>query len=65
MRILFTVGPLVGHLQPMLPLLRAASAAGHQVVVATGPDLVGELQRRGLFMRRGSRSKVSTRWRGR
>ena len=31
----------------MLPLLRAASAAGHQVVVATGPDLVGELQRRG------------------
>ena len=47
MRILFTVSPLSGHLQPMLPLLRAASAAGHQVVVATGPDLVGELQRRG------------------
>ena len=32
----------------MLPLLRAASAAGHDVVVATGPDLVGELQLRGF-----------------
>jgi UDP:flavonoid glycosyltransferase YjiC (YdhE family) len=47
MRILFTAGPLRGHLQSLLPLLRAASAAGHQVLVATGPDLVGELQRRG------------------
>ena len=34
-------------MRPMLPLVRAASAAGHQVVVATGPDLVDELQRRG------------------
>ena len=44
---LFTTSPLTGHFRPMLPLLRAASAAGHQVVVATGPDLVGEVQRRG------------------
>jgi UDP:flavonoid glycosyltransferase YjiC (YdhE family) len=47
MRILFTASPLSGHLRPMLPLLRAASAAGHQVVAATAPDIVGELQRRG------------------
>ena len=46
MRILFTASPLSGHIRPMLPLVRAASAAGHQVVV-TGPDLVDELQRRG------------------
>lgn len=48
MRILFTASPLIGHLRPMLPLVRAAGRAGHQVVVATGPDLVRELQRRGL-----------------
>lgn len=47
MRILFTASPLIGHLRPMLPLVRAASRAGHDVVVATGPDLVRELQRRG------------------
>jgi UDP:flavonoid glycosyltransferase YjiC (YdhE family) len=47
MRILVTTSPLAGHFRPLLPLLRAASAAGHQVVVATGPDLLGEVQRRG------------------
>jgi UDP:flavonoid glycosyltransferase YjiC (YdhE family) len=47
MRILVTTSPLMGHLRPMLPLLRAAGAAGHEVVVATGPDLARELQRRG------------------
>lgn len=31
----------------MLPLVRAASAAGHEVVVATGPDLARDVQRRG------------------
>ena len=48
MRILFTTSPLIGHLRPMLPLIRAAGAAGHEVVVATGPDLIRELQRRGV-----------------
>lgn len=48
MRILFTASPLIGQLRPMLPLVRAAGRAGHQVVVATGADLVRELQRRGL-----------------
>jgi UDP:flavonoid glycosyltransferase YjiC (YdhE family) len=47
MRILATTSPLMGHLRPMLPLLRAATDAGHEVVVATGPDLVREVQRRG------------------
>ena len=47
MRILATTSPLMSHLRPMLPLLRAARAAGHDVVVATGPDLAREVQRRG------------------
>ncbi len=47
MRILFTTNPLPTHFRPMLPLIRAAAAAGHEVVVATGPDLAPEIQRRG------------------
>lgn len=48
MRILVTTSPLYGHFIPMLPLIRAARAAGHQVVVATGPDLAAEVRRRDL-----------------
>ena len=48
MRILFTASPLPSHLHAMRPLIRAASAAGHQVVVATGPDLAVDLQRLGI-----------------
>ena len=48
MRILFTSNPLVGHWLPMLPLARAAEAAGHEVVVAAGPDVVPDIDRRGL-----------------
>lgn len=48
MRILFTASPLVGHIFPMLPLMHAARAAGHEVVLATGPDMVADLQRRGV-----------------
>ena len=47
-RILFTANPLVGHVFPMLPLMHAARAAGHEVVLATGADLVPGMQRRGL-----------------
>jgi UDP:flavonoid glycosyltransferase YjiC (YdhE family) len=47
-RILFTANPLVGHVYPMLPLMHAARAAGHEVVVATGADLVPDVQRRGF-----------------
>lgn len=47
-RVLFTSCPAFGHALPMLPVLRAAQRAGHQVRVATGPDLVGPLTARGL-----------------
>jgi UDP:flavonoid glycosyltransferase YjiC (YdhE family) len=43
MRVLFTSRPVLGHLNPMLPLAAAARAAGHDVVIATGPDLVSHL----------------------
>lgn len=48
MRFLFTTNPLTGHWFPMLPLAAAAVRAGHEVVVATGPDLVGDVERRGF-----------------
>ena len=47
-RVLFTSCPAYGHALPMLPLIRAAERAGHEVRVATGPDLVGPLTVRGL-----------------
>lgn len=48
MRILFTISPLAAHLAAMLPSVQAASAAGHDVVIATGPDLAAEVHRRGF-----------------
>ena len=47
-RALFTSGPEYGHVLPMLPLIRAAERAGHDVRVASGPELVGPLAARGL-----------------
>jgi UDP:flavonoid glycosyltransferase YjiC (YdhE family) len=47
-RVLFTSGPQYGHVLPMLPLIRAAVGAEHDVRVATGPDLRGPLAARGL-----------------
>ena len=47
-RLLFTSTPAYGHLLPMLPLMRAALEAGHEVRVATGPDFVRVGQARGL-----------------
>ena len=38
MRIVFTANPLPGHIVPMVPLMRAALAAGHRVAVVTGAD---------------------------
>lgn len=38
MRIAFTANPLPGHIVPMVPLMRAALAAGHRVAVVTGAD---------------------------
>jgi UDP:flavonoid glycosyltransferase YjiC (YdhE family) len=45
MRILFTCNPMMGHLNTILPLARAARRAGHEVVVATGPDAVPHVER--------------------
>ena len=47
-RILFTASPLVGHVFPMLPLMYAARDAGHEVVAATGPDMIPDLRQRGF-----------------
>jgi UDP:flavonoid glycosyltransferase YjiC (YdhE family) len=48
MRLLFTSCPLYGHVNTMLPMALAAQRAGHDVVFATGPDLVPHIEQRGL-----------------
>ena len=48
MRILFTANPLVGHVFPMLSLMHAARGAGHEVVMATGAEMIPDLHRRGF-----------------
>jgi UDP:flavonoid glycosyltransferase YjiC (YdhE family) len=39
MRVLITSVSAYGHLQPLLPLAKALADAGHEVAIATGPDL--------------------------
>ncbi|HYN93651.1 MAG TPA: glycosyltransferase [Pilimelia sp.] len=48
MRVLFSTWPAHGHLLPLLPLVRAAERAGHEVVVASGAEGVAEAHRHGL-----------------
>ena len=48
MRLLFTASPAYGHLLPLLPMLRAATTAGHDVRLATGPDMVGPMRARSV-----------------
>lgn len=48
MRILLTSCPAYGHVNTMLPLAREAQRAGHEVAVATGAELVSEIERRGF-----------------
>jgi UDP:flavonoid glycosyltransferase YjiC (YdhE family) len=48
MRVLVSTWPAHGHLLPLLPLIRAAQRAGHDVVVASGAEGVAEARRRGL-----------------
>jgi len=48
MRILFSSWPAYGHLLPMLPMIRAAVVAGHEVRVASGADLTSLIRARGL-----------------
>lgn len=45
---LFTAAPFLGHVNTVLPLALAAGRAGHEVVVATGPDLAEHVARIGL-----------------
>lgn len=48
MRVLFTVWPLSAHLFPALPLAWALRAAGHEVCVASHPDLMPAITAAGL-----------------
>jgi UDP:flavonoid glycosyltransferase YjiC (YdhE family) len=48
MRMLFTACPMYGHVNTVLSLAVAAQAAGHDVVLATGPDLVPRVEQRGV-----------------
>jgi hypothetical protein len=48
MRVLITTSPLYGHFFPMLPLIDTFRQDGHQVTVATGPDLADAVRRRNL-----------------
>ena len=48
MRVLLTACPMFGHVNPMLPLALAARRAGHEVVLATGADQVGRVERAGI-----------------
>jgi UDP:flavonoid glycosyltransferase YjiC (YdhE family) len=48
MRFLFSSYPLFGHLLPMLPLAAAARSAGHEVVVASGGEVIGSVERYGF-----------------
>ena len=50
MRVLITTSPLYGHFFPMLPLIAALRQDGHEVTVATGPDLADAVRRRNLRM---------------
>ena len=47
-RILFTSFPAYGHLHPLVPLALAAQAGGHEVRVASGPNLASWIARCGL-----------------
>lgn len=48
MRLVFSCLPAFGHLQPMVPLAAACVSAGHEVLVATGPDMVDRVRKLGL-----------------
>jgi UDP:flavonoid glycosyltransferase YjiC (YdhE family) len=48
MRLLFSFAGGQGHFDPLLPLARAAAAAGHEVAVAGRPDMLEPIRERGL-----------------
>lgn len=49
MRVLFTIIPAVAHLYPIVPLAWALQGAGHEVRVATHPDLADAITAAGLI----------------
>ena len=49
MRVLFSCCPAYGHLQPLLPLARAAAQRQHDVMVATAPDMVSRVETAGFI----------------
>jgi len=48
MRILFTTVQLSGHFHPLVPIARAAVAAGHEVTFACAPSFVPTVERAGF-----------------
>lgn len=48
MRVLFTTMPGEGHLNPLVPLAHALTAAGHEVAVACAPSFCPKVEARGL-----------------
>lgn len=48
MRVLFSAVPGYGHVHPLLPLASAFANAGHEVAIATGPDLCQRVRAAGL-----------------
>ena len=47
-RVLFTFAGGAGHSEPLVPIARAAQAAGHEVAFAGRPWVVAKLQARGF-----------------
>jgi len=57
-RILFSTWPAHGHLLPLLPMARAALAAGHEVVIASGAEGATEAARRGFAKAAADRARL-------
>ncbi len=51
MRVLVVASPMVGHILPLLPLADAFRRAGHEVVLATGPEGLESARSSGLDVR--------------
>jgi UDP:flavonoid glycosyltransferase YjiC (YdhE family) len=50
-RVLFACVPQAGHLRPLLPLATELSAAGDEVIFASGPSVTGDVERAGFGFR--------------
>lgn len=60
MRILFTFVAGLGHLEPLLPVARAARAAGHTVAFGCGPSMVASVAEAGFGVFAMSRERPAT-----